>query len=124
MVDQGTQKVSDEEGFDEVAAELGSQLRIIEQPNLGGSGGFSRGMYEIVTADRSDYVLLLDDDINLETDSIERLTTFADLCRIPTMVGGHMFDLYNRSVLHTFGEIVEPWLLGAAQRGHRHLLPA
>src|SRR5690348_14925323 len=66
VVDQGTQKVSDEEGFDELAAELGSQLRIIEQPNLGGSGGFSRGMYEIVTAERSDYVLLLDDDINLE----------------------------------------------------------
>jgi galactofuranosylgalactofuranosylrhamnosyl-N-acetylglucosaminyl-diphospho-decaprenol beta-1,5/1,6-galactofuranosyltransferase len=35
--------------------------------------------------------------------------TFADFTRVPTLVGGHMFDMYNRSVLHTFGEIVEPW---------------
>jgi galactofuranosylgalactofuranosylrhamnosyl-N-acetylglucosaminyl-diphospho-decaprenol beta-1,5/1,6-galactofuranosyltransferase len=117
IVDQGNQKVSDEDGFDEVAAQMGSQLRIIEQPNLGGSGGFSRGMYEVVTTGRSDYVLLLDDDINLETASIERLTTFADLCRVPTMVGGHMFDLYNRSVLHTFGEVVEPWIWGPRNSG-------
>ena len=27
----------------------------------------------------------------------------------PTIVGGHMFDLYNRSVLHTFGEVVNPY---------------
>ena len=35
--------------------------------------------------------------------------TFADHCRKPTIVGGHMFDLYNRSVLHTFGEVVDPY---------------
>ncbi|KRD47464.1 glycosyl transferase [Oerskovia sp. Root918] len=109
VVDQGSQLVRNEDGFDEVAADLGDQLRIVEQGNIGGSGGFSRGMYETVTAGKSDYVILLDDDIVLEPESVVRLVTFADFCRVPTLVGGHMFDMYNRSTLHTFGEIVEPW---------------
>lgn len=114
IVDQGTQKVEDQEGFAEVAAALGGKLRIINQPNLGGSGGFARGMYESVE-NGSDYVLLLDDDIVMEPESIGRMLVFADRCRTPTIVGGHMFDLYNRSVLHTFGEVVDPYRIVPAQ---------
>ena len=64
-------------------------------------------MYEAVE-NGSDYVLLMDDDVVVEPESISRLLTFADLCKTPTIVGGHMFDLYNRTVLHTFGEVVNP----------------
>ena len=108
IVDQGTVKVEEQEGFAEVKASLGGKLRVINQANLGGSGGFARGMYEAVQ-NGSDYALLLDDDIVVEPESILRLRTFADHCRKPTIVGGHMFDLYNRSVLHTFGEVVDPY---------------
>ncbi|MDP5227232.1 MULTISPECIES: glycosyltransferase [Arthrobacter] len=108
LVDQGSQKVQDFDGFSEVAEELGGKLRIINQANLGGSGGFARGMYEAVE-NGSDYALLMDDDIVVEPESISRLLTFAAFCRRPTLVGGHMFDLYNRTVLHTFGEIVNPY---------------
>ncbi|SED86815.1 galactofuranosylgalactofuranosylrhamnosyl-N-acetylglucosaminyl-diphospho-decaprenol beta-1,5/1,6-galactofuranosyltransferase [Arthrobacter alpinus] len=108
LVDQGTQKVADADGFDEVAKALAGKLRIIDQDNLGGSGGFARGMYEAVE-NGSDYALLMDDDVVVEPESIIRLLTFADLCKTPTIVGGHMFDLYNRTVLHTFGEIVNPY---------------
>ena len=108
IVDQGTQKVEDQEGFAAVREALGGKLRIINQANLGGSGGFARGMFEAVE-NGSDYALLLDDDIVVEPESIVRLLTFADHCRKPTIVGGHMFDLYNRSVLHTFGEVVDPY---------------
>ena len=107
IVDQGTKKVRDEEGFAEVSAALGGKLRIIEQGNLGGSGGFARGMYEAVE-NGSDYALLLDDDVVVEPESILRMLAFADRCKKPTIVGGHMFDLHNRSVLHTFGEVVDP----------------
>ncbi|AXJ11455.1 glycosyltransferase [Arthrobacter sp. PM3] len=108
IVDQGTQKVEDQAGFAEVRDALGGKLRIINQANLGGSGGFARGMFEAVE-NGSDYALLLDDDIVVEPESIVRLLTFADHCRKPTIVGGHMFDLYNRSILHTFGEVVDPY---------------
>ncbi|WP_258066965.1 glycosyltransferase [Arthrobacter sp. GMC3] len=108
IVDQGTQKVRDEEGFAEVSASLCGKLRIIDQGNLGGSGGFARGMYEAVE-NGSDYALLLDDDVVVEPESILRMLAFADRCKKPTIVGGHMFDLHNRSVLHTFGEVVDPF---------------
>lgn len=114
IVDQGTSKVEDQEGFTEVETSLGGRLRIINQPNLGGSGGFARGMYESVE-NGSDYVLLLDDDILMEPESIGRMLTFADRCRTPAIIGGHMFDLYNRSVLHTFGEVVDPFRIVPAQ---------
>lgn len=108
LVDQGTEKVADSEGFAAVAETLAGKLRIINQDNLGGSGGFARGMYEAVK-NGSDYALLMDDDVVVEPESIIRLLTFADLCKTPTIVGGHMFDLYNRTVLHTFGEVVNPY---------------
>lgn len=108
IVDQGTKKVQDEPDFEEVAASLAGKLRIINQSNLGGSGGFSRGMYEAVSTG-ADYVLLLDDDVALEPASIPRLLTFGDYALSPTIVGGHMFDLYSRTVLHTFGEAINPW---------------
>ncbi|MDV2977355.1 glycosyltransferase [Pseudarthrobacter oxydans] len=108
IVDQGTQKLAEAEGFDDVRKSLNGKLRIINQTNLGGSGGFARGMFEAVE-NGSDYVLLMDDDVVVEPESIIRLLTFADRCKTPTLVGGHMFDLYNRTVLHTFGEIVNPY---------------
>ncbi|PNI10116.1 glycosyl transferase [Arthrobacter sp. AFG7.2] len=108
IVDQGTQKLAEAEGFDDVKKSLNGKLRIINQSNLGGSGGFARGMFEAVE-NGSDYVLLMDDDVVVEPESIIRLLTFADRCKTPTLVGGHMFDLYNRTVLHTFGEVVNPY---------------
>lgn len=108
IVDQGTEKVQDHPDFEEVVAPLAGKFRIINQANLGGSGGFARGMFESVN-NGSDYVLLLDDDVVVEPESILRLITFADYCKNPTIVGGHMFDMYDRSVLHAFGEVVNPW---------------
>ncbi len=108
IVDQGTDKVQDHPDFEEVVAPLTGKFRIINQGNLGGSGGFARGMYESVKTG-SDYVLLLDDDVVVEPESILRLVTFADYCKNPTIVGGHMFDMYDRTVLHAFGEVVNPW---------------
>ncbi|GAB7192245.1 glycosyltransferase [Kineococcus sp. NUM-3379] len=107
VMDQGTQLVQDQPGFGDVAAALGAQLRIIRQGNLGGSGGFSRGMRETLRTGRSDYVLLLDDDIIVEPEGILRALQFAASCRTPTVVGGHMFDMFDRSVLHSFGERVD-----------------
>lgn len=114
VVDQGSQKVQYAAGFEEVAAALGDKFRIINQGNLGGSGGFARGMYEAVE-NGSDYVLLLDDDVVLETESIERMIAFADFCKKPSIVGGHMFDLHDRNILHTFGETIEPYSVRPAE---------
>ena len=109
VVDQGSQNVADHEDFAEAEKSLQGKLRVITQPNLGGSGGFSRAMYESVRAGTSDYVLLLDDDVVCELEGIRRAVAFADLCKSPTLVGGHMFSLYDRTVMHSYGETIAAW---------------
>ncbi|HEX6485721.1 MAG TPA: glycosyltransferase [Nocardioidaceae bacterium] len=109
VIDQGNQKVKDEPRFNDSAAKLGPKLRVIEQGNLGGSGGFSRAMDETVTKGDADYVLLLDDDVVAEPEGILRAVAFADLAKQSTIVGGQMFSLYDRSVMHAYGETVDRW---------------
>jgi Predicted glycosyltransferases len=107
VIDQGTRKVADEPGFEELAAALGDKLQILYQGNLGGSGGFSRSMAETLDRPESDFVLLLDDDVKVEPESILRALRFGRQTRKPTLVGGHMFDLLDRPVMHAFAEIVD-----------------
>jgi galactofuranosylgalactofuranosylrhamnosyl-N-acetylglucosaminyl-diphospho-decaprenol beta-1,5/1,6-galactofuranosyltransferase len=107
VMEQGTQKVFDDPGFAKAEASLGAKLRVIEQGNLGGSGGFARAQFEALKADQSRYVLFLDDDIVAEPESILRAVAFGDLARHPTIVGGHMFSMFAKSQLHSFGEIIE-----------------
>jgi galactofuranosylgalactofuranosylrhamnosyl-N-acetylglucosaminyl-diphospho-decaprenol beta-1,5/1,6-galactofuranosyltransferase len=118
VIDQGTDKVSEQPDYEAVAAGYGDRLAVIEQANLGGSGGFSRGMIEALDRPESEYVLLLDDDVVLEPEGVLRAVQFARYCRTPTIVGGHMFDMHDRSVLHAFAEVVDLsiFMWGAASK--------
>ena len=109
VVDQGKQHPTDAEGFAEAEKGLDGRLRVILQANLGGSGGFSRGMSETLDADKSDYVLISDDDVRTEPEGIVRAATFADLARRRTIVGGQMFSMFDRPYLHSMGERIQPW---------------
>lgn len=106
LVDQGTQLVSDEDATPALQDALGEKLRIITQPNLGGSGGFSRSMAETLQRDESDFLLLLDDDIEFEPESALRAHQFGRFSRTPIIVGGHMFDLHDKPVIHAWAETV------------------
>lgn len=109
VMEQGTKKMVDSEFFPAAAEALGDTLRVLEQGNLGGSGGYARGQLESVRKGTATYALMMDDDVVCEPEGIIRAVTFGDLARRPTIVGGHMFSLYSRSRLHSFGEIVQPW---------------
>ena len=109
VAEQGTQKVTDSPEFAKASALLGDTLRIIEQGNLGGSGGYARGQLETLKKGTATYFMCMDDDVVCEPEGIIRAVTFGDLCRRPTLVGGHMFSLYSRSRLYSYGEIVQPW---------------
>lgn len=109
VMEQGTDLVSDSEHFPAAREALGDTLRVIEQGNLGGSGGYARGQLESVRKGTATYTMMMDDDVVCEPEGIVRAVTFGDLARRPTIVGGHMFNIYSRSRLHSFGEIVQPW---------------
>ena len=107
--EQGTKKVADSEFFEFAEKALGDRLVVNVQGNLGGSGGYARGQLESVRKGTATYALMMDDDVVCEPEGIIRAVTFGDLARRPTIVGGHMFSIYSRSRLHSFGEIVQPW---------------
>ena len=85
----------------------------MRQPNLGGAGGFTRGMFDATAgAPEDDHdVLLLDDDILLEPEILLRLTAFAACTTHPTIVGGQMLNLLHPAHLHISAERADPELL-------------
>ncbi len=105
--DQGTKKVKDHPGFAAAAAALGNRLSVHNQPNLGGSGGYSRVMYEALKNTDCEQILFMDDDIRVEPDSILRALALNRFAKTPTLVGGQMLNLQEPSHLHVMGEMVD-----------------
>ncbi|MEH0147766.1 glycosyltransferase [Corynebacterium sp. Q4381] len=108
MPDQGNQHPADEPDFAAAEAALGGKLRIFSQGNLGGSGGYSRIMYEALNSTDAPFILYMDDDIAIEPDSIVRAVQAARYAKQPILVGGQMLNLQDRSQLRTTGEAVDP----------------
>ena len=106
VVDQGTDKAAVHPGFDAAAAALGRRLSIHNQPNLGGSGGYSRVMYEALKNTDCEQILFMDDDIRIEPDSILRALALSRFAKVPTLVGGQMLNLQEPSHLHVMGEVI------------------
>lgn len=110
VADQGPTKIRQHERYEEVKAALGERLSLIEQGNLGGSGGFTRALFESIEHTKPgtvDQILLMDDDIALEPDSVLRSNMFARAAAKPVIVGSHMLNLQAKSRLHTMGEVVD-----------------
>ncbi|CDQ43593.1 glycosyltransferase [Mycolicibacterium neoaurum] len=105
--DQGNNKAKDHPGFEAAAAALGDRLMIRYQPNLGGSGGYSRVMYEALKNTECEQILFMDDDIRVEPDSILRALAFNRFAKVPTLVGGQMLNLQEPSHLHVMGEMID-----------------
>ncbi|GAA5047386.1 glycosyltransferase [Nocardia callitridis] len=106
VVDQGTDLVEDKRRYRETAPILGDKLRYIRQPNLGGAGGFTRGLYEVSSANAHADVILMDDDILCEPETVLRLNAFANLTVEPTLVGAQMLYLLNPDYLNVGAEEV------------------
>ena len=104
--DQGDRKAKDHPDFDAAAARLGDRLSIHNQPNLGGSGGYSRVMYEALKHTDCEQILFMDDDIRIEPDSILRALALNRFAKSPTLIGGQMLNLQEPSHLHVMGEVV------------------
>ncbi|WP_051898712.1 glycosyltransferase [Sciscionella sediminilitoris] len=106
VADQGDDKIDTRERFAEITEPLGDKLRYIQQPNLGGAGGFTRGMYETLGEEgrTGSDVLIMDDDILLDPEIIIRLTAFANCTTSPTLVGGQMLRLLHPSYLFASAE--------------------
>ncbi|MEW1936594.1 glycosyltransferase [Dietzia maris] len=101
VTDQGTDLVETRDPFRHAAEEFGDRLHYLRQPNLGGAGGFSRGLFEATAPDGPGPVdvLLMDDDVRVEPETVLRLFAFAAVTREPMLVGAQMLYLFNPDYL-------------------------
>jgi galactofuranosylgalactofuranosylrhamnosyl-N-acetylglucosaminyl-diphospho-decaprenol beta-1,5/1,6-galactofuranosyltransferase len=106
VTDQGSDKARDHPGFAAAAAALGDRLQVYNQPNLGGSGGYSRVMLEALRSTDCEQILFMDDDIRIEPDSILRALALNRFAKTPTLIGGQMLNLQEPSHLHVMGEVI------------------
>lgn len=121
VVDQGTDLVENRPLYRETAPLFGEKLHYLRQPNLGGAGGFTRGLYEVSAAgsfDGSEHadIILMDDDILCEPETVVRLQAFANLTVEPMLVGAQMLFLLNPDYLNVGAEEVH---LGELKHGQK-----
>lgn len=95
VVDQGSELMRDQPAYAVLSAAVGERLQVIEQDNCGGAGGFTRCLLEAQNDGIATHVLLMDDDIVLEPESVARAAAFLSLARGDVGVGGHMLDRYR-----------------------------
>ncbi len=106
VVDQGTDRVAGHPDLGAARRALGGRLRVVEQPNLGGSGGFARVVHEALRAS-AEQIVFMDDDVLVEPESVRRSLVFAACARQPVLVGAQMLDLHTRTTLRTMGEVID-----------------
>ncbi len=115
VVDQGNDTVDSRQEFADIQRALGPKLHYLRQPNLGGAGGFTRGLYEVMEVRQTHHVhiLFMDDDIMLEPDTVVRLTTFANCTTAPSIIGAQMLYLLHPDQLHVGAEATDLTILRA-----------
>ena len=87
----------------EVFADAGERLLFIEQDNLGGSGGYTRGMLTSLKFP-DDAVLLLDDDAQIEPEGLRRMLTLSAAATRPTIFGTPLLSAEKPTRLHALAE--------------------
>ncbi|GAB3066751.1 glycosyltransferase [Micromonospora schwarzwaldensis] len=107
VVDQGTDRITAHPDFRSLRDDLGDNLRVIEQDNLGGSGGYTRALREALGEPGCEQIAFMDDDIVVEPESILRAVAFARHARHPLVVGGQMLNREIRSQLYVLGEQID-----------------
>lgn len=83
------------------------KLELISQANLGGTGGFMRGLVESHTKG-TDYILFMDDDILLVPEIVFRAISIAQIAKENIALGGMMLHLTKKDKIHEQGGRL-PW---------------
>jgi galactofuranosylgalactofuranosylrhamnosyl-N-acetylglucosaminyl-diphospho-decaprenol beta-1,5/1,6-galactofuranosyltransferase len=115
VVDQGTDTLDARPELARLREALPA-LRYVRQGNLGGAGGFTRGVYEAIGESAGPVnLLLMDDDIRLEPDTVLRLRALADRADEPVLVGAQMLNLLHPNRLHVGAETADLSILRAGK---------
>lgn len=87
---------------------IGPKIVILPQANMGGCGGYTRGIVTMLNDASLTHVLLLDDDIQIHTDSILRASRFLAFVNDDVALGGHMLNLHRPLIVYEAGAQLDP----------------
>lgn len=80
-----------------------SRVKLVPNRNAGGSGGFTRGLIEGLEENVCSHFLLMDDDIELESESICRLFAAHEYAKSDFIVAGGLLNLNKKYELYEAG---------------------
>jgi len=79
------------------------RVKLISNKNAGGSGGFTRGLIEGLAENVCSHFLLMDDDIELESESICRLFSVHEYAKFDFVIAGGLLNLNEKHELYEAG---------------------
>lgn len=79
------------------------KLRLVPNINAGGSGGFTRGLVEALEENTYSHFLLMDDDIELESECIYKLFSLHEYAKTDFAVAGGLLNLQKKHMLYEAG---------------------
>lgn len=93
----------------ELSVPGGAPVTIVANPNLGGAGGFARGLYEHRRGGRATHVLFMDDDIAFEPEVLPRTVALLRYARRDDLgIAGSMMRMDQPAVQFEAGADCDP----------------
>lgn len=86
------------------------RIRLYPNPNVGGSGGFTRGMMESIADGRATHILFMDDDVTVQVEAFERTYNLLSLLKDEyqdRFLSGAMLRLDRPNWQHVAGEFIQ-----------------
>ncbi|MFQ4140948.1 glycosyltransferase [Chlorogloeopsis sp. ULAP02] len=81
------------------------RVQLIPNRNVGGSGGFTKGLIEALQEGVYTHFLFMDDDIELDSEAIYRFFCLYEYAKQDFAIAGSMLDLYKKHILYEAGAI-------------------
>lgn len=98
---------STDESVEMIRREFGDKVKLlINEKNLGGSGGFNTGLREVLKKDY-EYLMCVDNDIRMEKDTIRTLYEFLERNKDVGMVGSKICFMDDPERIQTYGATID-----------------
>ncbi|MEC4813839.1 MAG: glycosyltransferase [Scytonema sp. PMC 1069.18] len=81
------------------------RVGLILNRNVGGSGGFTKGLIEGLQEEKYTHFLFMDDDIELDSEAIYKLFSLYEYAKEDFAIAGSMLDLYKKHLLYEAGAL-------------------
>lgn len=94
------------QSFQNWLADAPVPVNVIDQANLGGTGGFTRTLIEARASSNATHHVLMDDDVRLDASNITRAAAFLAYCDEPIALGGSMLDGELVGINHETGAML------------------